>query len=424
MNTRNILTILMMLWTVGGLACADQSSIPTTSARSIGENASPADTAISNAEAETEKSPDSPAAFTKLAALYIKKARETGDKSLNKKAQSAIERALEIDSKDATGRKLNAALLASAHKFTEAREAALSLTRDYPADGYAYGILSDSNIELGNYDEAAAAAQMMVDLKPNSTSYARVAQHRSLRGDHTGAVELYTKAAQTADPMDKEAQTWCLVQLANEHFKVGNLDKAARVVDEGLQISPAHPLALTAKARFLAASGDLNGAEEFISRASSAFAQDEALILLGDINLKRGKTDEANRIYAQVETSKRNDGDIHRLALLWADRDIRLGESLSIAESDYATNKDIYASDTYAWSLLKNGRVEEARAMIQNALRLKTNDARILYHAGMIEKAGGNRSAAKRFLRRALKANPSFDLIQSDVLRDVLSKWD
>jgi replication-associated recombination protein RarA len=43
-------------------------------------------------------------------------------------------------------------------------------------------------------------------------------------------------------------------------------------------------------------------------------------------------------------------------------------------------------------------------------MRLKTRDARIYYHAGMIELALGNRTAAKRLLREAIGLNPGFDI--------------
>jgi len=54
-------------------------------------------------------------------------------------------------------------------------------------------------------------------------------------------------------------------------------------------------------------------------------------------------------------------------------------------------------------------------------LRLNTKDAVLLYHAGMIENALGNRSDAKKLLKRALDLNPAFDLLQAEIARKALA---
>ena len=51
------------------------------------------------------------------------------------------------------------------------------------------------------------------------------------------------------------------------------------------------------------------------------------------------------------------------------------------------------------------------------ALRLGTRDARLFYHAGMIERALGNVGAAARYLRLALDTNPHFNPLQADEAR-------
>ncbi len=375
------------------------------------------------AENVIEKDPASPQGYNLLAIACIKKARETADHSFNKKGEEAVEKALSIAPEDQMSRKLHATLMASAHRFVEARESALSLTRELPDDAFAFGILVDANAELGNYDEAVKAAQKMVDLKPNSASYSRVAHMRSLHGDHAGAVKMLITAARTADPQDKEAQSWCLMQLGKEYFKVGDLERANKVVDESLAISPNYPHSLIEKARYLAAAGDLDGAEARLRQATERVSLTDAAIMLGKISRKRGNMEEARRHYASAEkTELAGGGDVHPFALLWADEEMRLDEALAVAQTDYETNKDIYASDILAWCLHKKGMTREARDLIQKALRLNTNDAKILFHAGMIERDLGNRKAAANHLSAALKANPYFDLLQADIAKSALAE--
>ena len=60
--------------------------------------------------------------------------------------------------------------------------------------------------------------------------------------------------------------------------------------------------------------------------------------------------------------------------------------------------------------------------MICEALRLGTRDARMQYHAGMIQHALGNNREAAGHLQLALEINSSFDVLQAEVARRTLRK--
>ncbi|CAN5562873.1 hypothetical protein BH18ACI1_BH18ACI1_24420 [soil metagenome] len=64
----------------------------------------------------------------------------------------------------------------------------------------------------------------------------------------------------------------------------------------------------------------------------------------------------------------------------------------------------------------------EAKRAISEAMRLKTKDGRIFYHAGMIEKGLGNKRAAADYLQKALQLNPSFDVLQAENAKAALQK--
>jgi tetratricopeptide (TPR) repeat protein len=101
---------------------------------------------------------------------------------------------------------------------------------------------------------------------------------------------------------------------------------------------------------------------------------------------------------------------------------MNLDRALEVAQNDYAAQKDIYASDTLAWCLYKKGLLQEAKVLIGEAMRIKTNDARILFHAGMIDSSLGNRKAAASLIKTALKLNPQFDLLQAESARTELMR--
>ena len=373
---------------------------------------------------QISQKPDSANGYVRLASLYIKKARETGDFSINKKADESIDKAIAIAPDDINARKLKASLYLTFHRFDEGLEAGKKLAEELPNDSFVFGVLTDANAELGNYAEAVEAAQKMVDLKPNSSSYARVAHIRSLHGDHKGAVEMYKLAARTADKADKENQSWCLTQLGDEYWRNGKLDAAEKVYDEALRVLPDFPLAVFGKGRVRAAKGDLESALPLISASVERSPHTGSIIYYGDVLRAAGKTEAAERIYALANNAEvlGDVHDAHRVALFWADNDLNIDDAVKVAAADYAQQQDIYAADILAWCLYKAGRFSEAQEKSKEALRISSNDAVLYYHAGMIETALGNRSKAELNLKRALSLNATFDLKQSAIAQAALKE--
>jgi tetratricopeptide (TPR) repeat protein len=404
---------LIIIGLVGGvlftLACGKQNPVAEV-------QASAADPQIRAAEDMIRLMPDSPRGYNQIAAFYIKQARRTGDFSLNTKAESAVNKALELDTEDIQARKLAASLQLTFHRFENALELGTKLGEEFPNDAFVYGVLTDANAELGNYDAAVKAVQKMVDLKPNASSYARVAHIRSLYGNTEGAIEAMKTAARTADPQDAEEQSWCLVQLGDEFRRNGKYAEAEKVYTEALSILPDFYLALAGKGKVRAMQGDLEAGVRFLTESQNRVPNVDTVIALGDIYMVQGNTDKAHRQYDLVEIIEQKlgvAGDQKRLALMWADQNIKLDEALAIAEGEYSARKDIYTADVYAWCLYKKGQLAEAKAAIDRAMALKTKDARILYHAGMIEKGLGEKRQAARLLKAALELDPKFDLLQA-----------
>ncbi|MCA1613261.1 MAG: tetratricopeptide repeat protein, partial [Acidobacteria bacterium] len=189
-------------------------------------------------------------------------------------------------------------------------------------------------------------------------------------------------------------------------------------------IFPDYHLALAAKARARFAAGDADAAVALYRRAVERVPLPEHAAALGDLYAKLGRADEAKRQYELVEFVERSGAEgqtySRQLAVFWADHDTRLDEALEAAQRERAARNDIYTADALAWCLYKKGRFAEARAAMRDALRLGTRDPRLLYHAGMIAAALGDRRDAAKHLREALKLNPAFDPLQADEARETL----
>lgn len=404
--------------------CVKQEASKVENVKSPSATTSVSEAEITAAQTTIENLPNAAKGYNKLAVAYIRRARETGDFSLNANAQTAVDRALEIEPQNYDAQKLKTSLLLTFHRFAEGLEVGRKLQAANPRDSFVYGVLTDANVELGNYKEAVEAVQKMVDTRPNMESYARVAHVRSLHGDSDGAIEAMSLAARVADPMDKEAQSWCLVSLGNEFYQVGRFEEAEKQYDAALITLPDYHLALAGKGHARAAAGDYENAVKFLTQTQTRVPTTEVVIALGDVYAKTGNAEKAAEQYKLAEFIEQKLGNLEqsRLALLWADQDTKLDEALAIATREHAARKDIYTADIYAWCLYKKGDFPAAKTAINEAMRLKTKDALFFYHAGMIEKGLGNKKAAKDFLQKALKTNPSFDLLQAEKARTALQE--
>ncbi len=422
---RNYFLILFLFAITFSAGCSYKISETTPVLASDSFDNTSSDPEVNSILALIRKAPDSPAGYVQLASVYIKKARKTGDFDTYRSADIAIDRALELKPDDGSARRLKASLHLTFHRFQEALALGKELQKESPDEAFIYGVLTDANAELGNYDEALKAAQKMVDLRPNTASYARAGHMRFLYGDHKGAVEMFKLAAKTADPVDHESQSWCLVQLGDELWKNGNYVEAENVYDEALQIFPDFYLALAGKGNVRASQNDLDSAIKFLNDSQDRNPNVKTVVLLADVYQKAGNEQESARQAELVEIVDQKigvKGDQKMLALFWADRGMKLDQALSIAESEYAIRKDIYTADVLAWCLYKNGRFAEAAETSKAAMKLGTKDSLILYHAGMISNKLGQKADAKRLLGSALQLNPEFDLIQADVARKTLEE--
>ncbi|MGI8655316.1 MAG: tetratricopeptide repeat protein [Pyrinomonadaceae bacterium] len=148
---------------------------------------------------------------------------------------------------------------------------------------------------------------------------------------------------------------------------------------------------------------------------------------LGDAYKLAGREREASAQYALVEKIghlNAASGALYnrQLALFYADHDIKAEEAYENATKEYEARRDVYGADALAWTALKAGKISEAQTAIKDALRLGTQDVKLLYHAGMIERAAGDKARARDYLRRALSLNPQFDPLQSTIARQALTE--
>jgi tetratricopeptide (TPR) repeat protein len=153
----------------------------------------------------------------------------------------------------------------------------------------------------------------------------------------------------------------------------------------------------------------------------------DVLTELGDVFAVAGDAEKAMEQYDTVlfigELAVANEVVYNRqLALFYANHDRQLPVAVDLAQRELALRRDVYGYDALAWALYKNGRAGEASDAMREALRFGTRDPLLLYHAGMIEDALGNRDAARVLLQQAVEINPAFDVLQAPLARAALER--
>ena len=224
-----------------------------------------------------------------------------------------------------------------------------------------------------------------------------------------------------------ENTAWCRAQLALIYFRDGNVPAAEMVLADALTKTPRNRQVLAAMGKVKAARHDFPAAITFYKKAIAVAPEHDTLSALGDLYALTGHKAEAEKEYAEVEALHRRShaasDTTHNfpMAQFYADHDRNLVEALRLAEARKLT-RNVFEQDTLAWCYYKNNQPEQAKAAIRRALRQKTSDARILYHAGMIYAASGEATDAQKYLYRAISLNPDFSPLLAPTAAAMLAR--
>lgn len=387
---------------------------------------SASDAEIAKWEIKVKANSSDDTSWVYLGDALMQKARETADAGYYSLAEEAYNKALKIKPQSSPGMTGMAWVNGGRHEFEKSIDWSQKAIAIDPKNNLAYGLIGDAQVEMGDYDGAYSSYQKMLDIRPDISSYSRGAHLLNITGDTMKATLLMTKAIQMGGPY-AENTSWCRAQLALILFNEGALMPAEKMLDQAMKNSPNNYQVLAAMGKVKAAKKDYTGAIECYQRSATIAPQHDTIVSLGDLYELTGKSDEANRQYALLETihtlnkSKGVRGDM-LMALFYADHDRNLDIALREAQEEYSTRKNVYAQDTLAWCLYKNGKFEDAKDMIKRALSHRTPDARITFHAALIYEKLGDHQSAQQFLYRALSLNPNFSPIYASVAASEFQK--
>jgi tetratricopeptide (TPR) repeat protein len=355
---------------------------PATSAEGLRQR-------IGDMEDRLRREPRDVGAAVLLADALLRQARATNDGRPANRAAAVLEKALKETPAQYDTLRMLGAIYLSQHRFRDALASARRARDLRPEDAWNYGVMGDALIELGDYPNAFEAFDTMVTMRPGAAAYARVAYARELQGDIGRALQAMQMAERATPVQDPEAQAWYAAQIGELFFKMGRFDEAAREYRRAAFLFPNYPQAIVGQGKVQTARGER---EEALTTYLDQLKRTPTLDLaarIGDLYAGRGDAIEAEHYYqlaedlagpaiAQTEAN---------LALFLAERDRKLLQALAIAQAVAATRDDIFTEDALAWACYKLGRLDEALAASERAMRTGTRDERIRAHARQIRSA-------------------------------------
>ena len=363
--------------------------------------------------------------LTFLSQMYLQRGRLTGDVQTYLQAAAAAEQAVGLAPNDRTARTLAAGIRYTTHDFASAEQAARALVAERPTDAGPLAVLGDAQLELGDYVGATTTYGQLAASSPDAAAASvRQARLAFIQGRLADADRLAGAAKGQAD-----ASAFGDIGLGYYSVFEGQLDldrglydDAAREYEQALREAPGYHIALAGLAKARAAQGRTKDAIALYQRAIAVVPQPDYLANLGDLYHLTGHDAPAHTQYGTVEVIVKlaaiNQQVYNRqLAMYYADHDLKVDEALRLTSAELSVRKDVYGYDAQAWALYKNGRFQDARTAARQALSQHTPDAKIWYHAGLIDQALGDDDAARAELRRALTISPAFDPLQAPKAR-------
>ena len=352
----------------------------------------------------------------KLAMAYVQESRVTGDHAYyDEAALKLVTQVLEKEPQNYDGLACKATLLLSQHHFADALKAAQAFVQLYPDAAFGYGLLCDANIELGNYTEGVAAADMMTAKRPDLRSYSRVAYLREIHGDYKGAkeaMELAVKSGMTG----LEQTEWCRAELGKLFEATGDTSTATQIYEQALTYRPDYAYALAGLGRISKIGGHYAEAADYFKKAADqtidyAFA-DELTDCLQKMNPTAARQN-ADKVIEQLAKHATDDAAQPDKGH-YADKELAYAY-LKIGDTDkalvHATREwnrrpdNIDVNECLAWVYFQKNDATNAAKYIEKALKTNSQNPRLLYRAGQIFVKAGDATRGNILTNKALSIN-------------------
>ena len=344
---------------------------------------------------QLRRHPDDMKAKLQLAMAYVQESRVTGNHAYyDEAAFKLVSQVLEKEPTNYDALCVKTTILLSQHHFADALTAATEFSKRYPDAAFGYGLLTDANLELGNYAAAIAACDKMNGLRPDLRSYSRAAYLREIHGDYVGAKNAMSLAVKAGVPALEQTE-WCRVQLGHLYEKTNELAKAEELYNQSLALRPDYAYALAGLGRLAMKKGNNTEGVALFEKAAlqtSDFDFQENIIdCLEKIDPSKAK-EAAQKLIAELQKHATDDKAAAEKGH-YADKELayvylKMGDNKLALE--HATREwlrrpeNIEVNECLAWVYFKNNDFAQAKMYIERASKTGSKDPVLLERKAQI----------------------------------------
>lgn len=332
----------------------------------------------------------------RLGWAYIAKARFDYDPSFYNLAQATAGCISKIAPDAPSALLLKTHVYNNQNKFKKAEKVGRVLTSKRGA-WFDYAVYGDALLEQGKLDQAIAAYQKMMNLRPGPQAYLRVAHVRWLTGDLTGAIELLRMAVPAVSRKDTESAAWVNVRLAFYLNQAGQIGESKSLLEKALVLKKDYPPALLELGRIYLAENRIEEAVLSLRKAVDGNPLPEYQWAFIEALQAGSHSSELDR--QQVALRTRGPAtDLRTFTLYMATTGQGDSTLMDLAEREINKRGDVLTLDTMAWVLYTQGEFKKAFEFTKKAMVHGTRDARLFFHWGTIAAANQKYEEAQRWL--------------------------
>jgi tetratricopeptide (TPR) repeat protein len=342
-----------------------------------------------------------------LVSLYINEGRVTGDFDYyNAAAMTGIKKILDIDPDHFEALTFQSTIQLSEHQFEAALKTADKVKSLYPYNAYVYGLITDAQVELGNYEAAINAAEQMISLRPDIRSYSRIAYIREIHGDLNGAVEAMQLAVDAGAP-GEESTAWCRFQLGRLFEHLDDWKSAEEQYQLALKFRENYAPAINGMGNVAMEHKNYKNAIAFYSKADAIVSDHSSMEGLAAAYEATGEKNLAASVRKEIFLKMKNySGDGLRPKTEGQNEDhemahacIGIGDLQTALKYALVEQKrrpgNIEVNETVATIYAKMQKYEEALPFIKTALSTKSRNPELLEQAAEIFSKTGHTEDAR-----------------------------
>jgi tetratricopeptide (TPR) repeat protein len=338
---------------------------------------------IEIAAREVAPGPQNGEEATRLASLRVNRASLSGDLGELRRADAALDEALDRFGPWPDLCYLRAGLHLKQHRLAEAiRSLAGGDGLAESPDGRA--IRADVDLQLGRYGEARAAYERLAAETPSWENLARLAHFEGVFGDGDRADALYARAADEITAKELRSYAWVEAHRGRLHLRHGRVAEAERHCERAARAYRGHWLVDRHLAAVRAAQGRIEEAAALMEDAASETGRPELAQAAGDLIRRFGDDAEARAWHERalagyLESVRLGEVQyLHHLAEYHADVAGDGEAALPWAERDRALRPHYATDAALAWALHLAGRASEAAALAGHVLASGIHDPHIV----------------------------------------------